>query len=82
VLNAPPLAPFIESGPNHATVAVTRMREWWGDQADPSRNDKLKLNGLNVINPAIAPRARRVIAAFNFDDNSDGVTSLSAALFP
>ena len=82
VLNAPPLAPFIDGGPNHTTVAVTRMREWWGDQADPNRNDKLELNGFNVINPAIAPRARRVIAVFNFDDNSDGVTDVSAPLFP
>ena len=56
--------------------------EWWGDQADAASNDKLELNGLNVINPAIAPRARRVLAVFNFDSGSDGVTDTSAALFP
>jgi pimeloyl-ACP methyl ester carboxylesterase len=82
VLNAPGLAPFIAKGPNHSVVTVTRMREWWGNQAGAASNDKLELNGLNVINPAIAPRARRVLAVFNFDQGSDGVTDTSAALFP
>jgi hypothetical protein len=82
VLTAPGLAPFIEGGPRHSVLTVTRMREWWGDQADSSANDRLELNGLNVLNPAIAPRARRIIAAFNFDRGSDGVTDTSASLFP
>ena len=82
VLNAPGLSPFITKGPNHSVVTVTRMREWWGNQAGAASNDKLELNGLNVINPAIAPRARRVLAVFNFDSGSDGVTNTSAALFP
>jgi hypothetical protein len=82
VLSAPGLAPFIETGPNHTALTVTRMREWWGNQADAGSNDKLELNGLNVVNPAIAPRARRVLAVFNFDKGSDGVTDTSAALFP
>ncbi len=58
------------------------MREWWGDQSDPLLNDRLEFNGLNVINPAIAPRVRRVLAVFNFDKNSDGVTDTSASLSP
>jgi hypothetical protein len=82
VLSAPGLAPFIETGPGHTALTVTRMREWWGNQAGVGSNDKLELNGLNVINPAIAPRARRVLAVFNFDKRSDGVTDTSAALFP
>ena len=82
VLDAPALRPFIERSPNHTTLAVTRMREWWGDQADPACNDPLVLNGLNVINPPIAPRDRRVLAVFNFDKNSDGVTDTSASLSP
>jgi hypothetical protein len=82
LLSAPALAPFIDSGPNHTVGAVTRMREWWGDQASPSDNDRLEINGLNVINPAIAPRMRRVIAVFVLDRNSDGVTDTSTALFP
>ena len=64
------------------SIAVTRMREFWGDQASPAANDKLQFNGLNVINSAIAPRARRVLAVFNFDKNSDQVTDTSASLSP
>jgi pimeloyl-ACP methyl ester carboxylesterase len=82
VLTAPLLAPFIETGPNHTSIAVTRMREFWGDQADPTRNDRLEFDGNNVLTPAIAPRARRVLAVFNFDKGSDGVTDTSASLFP
>jgi len=63
-------------------VAVTRMREFWGDQANPSANDRLEFDGFNVITPAVAPRARRVLAVFNFDKNSDGVSDTSASLAP
>ena len=35
-----------------------------------------------MINAAIAPRARRVLAVFNFDKNSDGVSDTSASLAP
>jgi hypothetical protein len=82
ILNAPLLEPFIESGPNHTAITVRRMLEWWGDQPDPALNDSLTFNGLNVINPAIAPRSRRVQAVFNFDANSDGVTDTSAPVQP
>ena len=82
VLTAPLLNPFIERSAGHVSIAVTRMREFWGDQATPTTNDTLSFNGFNVINAAIAPRARRVIAVFNFDKNSDGVSDLSASLFP
>lgn len=82
LLTAPGLAPFIDSGPNHTIMAVSRMREWWGDQASADDNDRLELDGLNVLNPATAPRARRVIAVFALDRNSDGVTDTSTSLFP
>ncbi len=82
VLTAPLLNPFIERSAAHVSIAVTRMREFWGDQATPTTNDTLSFNGFNVINAAIAPRARRVLAVFNFDKNSDGVSDLSASLAP
>jgi pimeloyl-ACP methyl ester carboxylesterase len=82
VLTAPALNPFIERSPNHVSIAVTRMREFWGDQASSRSNDRLEFNGFNVINGAIAPRARRVIAVFNFDENSDGMSDTSASLSP
>ncbi len=82
VLNAPLLRPSIESGPNSTGITVTRMREFWGDQSDPNFVDTLTLGATNVINPATAPRARRVLAVFTFDKNSDGVTDTSASLAP
>ena len=82
VLTAPLLNPFIERSAAHVSIAVTRMREFWGDQATPTTNDALSFNGFNVINAAIAPRARRVLAVFNFDKNSDGVSDLSTSLAP
>jgi hypothetical protein len=82
VLTAPLLDPSIERSPNHVSIAVTRMREFWGDQTTPGGNDALSFNGFNVINGAIAPRSRRVLAVFNFDKNSDGVSDTSASLSP
>ena len=82
VLTAPVLNPSIERSPNHVSIAVTRMREYWGDQANPKANDKLQFDGFNVANAAITPRARRVLAVFNFDKNSDGVSDTSASLPP
>ena len=82
VLDAPALRPFIEQSEEHVSIAVTRMREWWGDQEDPAGNDKLTFDGLNVINQAIAPRRRRILAVFNFDRNSDKQTDTSASLAP
>ncbi len=80
VLDAPALRPFIDRSDDHTTLTVTRMREFWGDQTDPVGNDSLKLNGLEVINPR--SQARRVLAVFSFDKNSDHVTDTSAALSP
>jgi hypothetical protein len=57
------------------------MLEWRGDQ-DAAGNDSLSFNGTNVVNAATAPRARRVLAVFNFDLHSDGVTDLSASVPP
>ena len=86
VLSPPVLAPFIERSPDHVSVTVTRMREFWGDQPSPSpvagANDKLEIGGVNVINAAIAPRSRRVLAVFTFDKNSDDVTDLDEPVAP
>jgi pimeloyl-ACP methyl ester carboxylesterase len=82
VLTAPVLNPFIERSPDHVSIAVTRMREFWGDQTGARANDSLRFDGLEVVNAATAPRARRVLAIFNFDKNSDGVSDTSASLSP
>ena len=82
VLSAPALAPFLDPGPNHSNVAVTRMREWRSDQTGSGTNDRLFLNGTNVLTPSIAPRARRTLAVFNLDRNADGITDLSNPVSP
>lgn len=82
VLDAPALTPFIDTAPQQTNVTVTRMREFWGDQSEQTKNDRLELDGVNVINAATAPRSRRVLAVFNFDKGSDGITDTSAPLAP
>ena len=82
VLSAPGLEPFLDTSPGHTNVAVTRMREFRGDQTGPGANDELSFNGLNVINEAIAPRGRRILAVFNIDRDADGMGDTGASLFP
>jgi len=76
------LETIIETGPNHSVVVNVRNREWWANQPGPADNDALRVDGANVLNATIAPRARRIIAPFLFDDNSDQVTDLSAVVPP
>ena len=52
----------------------------WGDQG--ANNDTLEIDGVNILNPATAPRTKRVNAMFVGDDNLDGVTDLSAPVQP
>jgi hypothetical protein len=59
-----------------------RNREWWANQGVPADNDVLQVDGTNVLNATIAPRSRRIIAPFLFDDNSDQVTNLSVVPSP
>ena len=64
-------------------IAVTHKRESGATRIHtPDANDKLKFNGFNVINEATAPRVRRVLAVFNFDNNSDGVSDTSVSQPP
>lgn len=65
--------------PTHTAVTVLRGREWWSDQPE---SDRLELDGVNVLAPAVAPRARQVLAAFAFDDGCDRASALGSALPP
>ena len=73
---------LLERSAKHVAFVVLRMREWRSDQSPQAANDELTIGGTNVLAPAIAPRARRLIAVFVFDRNSDGVTDLSAPVPP
>ncbi len=69
----------IDRCPTHSALTITRNREWWSDQPD---SDRLELNGVNVLEPAVSPRLRQVIAAFAFDDHCDRVSTPGVALPP
>lgn len=83
------LEAFIPRGENHSSLVLVRNREWWADQ--PGHNDVLAIDGLNILTPAISPRARVNIAVFAFDSGPpyvpigipDGQTNLAVGeLFP
>ncbi|MBB4905090.1 alpha/beta hydrolase domain-containing protein [Actinophytocola algeriensis] len=73
------IADYVDKCPTHTALTVLRGREWWSDQPD---NDRLELDGVNVLDPAVAPRARQVLATFAFDDGCDRTSTLGSALPP
>ncbi|MEH1028267.1 alpha/beta hydrolase [Micromonospora profundi] len=72
------LGALVDTSDRHTALTIQRQKEWWGDQGDAG--DKLWINGRDVLNPANTPRLKRTIALFAFDDDSDGVTDLTAPL--
>lgn len=60
---------------NHVSVTVSRNKEWWGDEGAGS--DVLTINGTNVINPSTAPRTKRMLGLFAFDQGKDGRNNLT-----
>jgi uncharacterized protein/lipase len=67
---------LVDTSDRHTALTIQRQKEWWGDQGEAG--DHLWLNRRDVLTPANAPRAKRAIGIFAFDDGSDGVTDLSA----
>jgi pimeloyl-ACP methyl ester carboxylesterase len=59
----------VDRCPGHTAVTVVRNREWWADR--PGDDDRLEFDGVDVLAPAVAPRARQVLAVFAFDDGCD-----------
>ncbi|GAA3918234.1 alpha/beta hydrolase [Actinoplanes auranticolor] len=72
------LGALVDTSDRHTALTIQRQKEWWGDQGDAG--DRLWINGRDILNPATAPRAKRAIGIFAFDDGSDGVTDLTAPL--
>ncbi|MGM1062266.1 hypothetical protein [Saccharothrix sp. Mg75] len=70
----------VDRCPAHTALTVVRQREWWADQ-QPADTDRLELNGVDVLAPAVAPRLRQVLAAFAFDDGCD-LTSTPGVVLP
>ncbi|OFW61295.1 MAG: hypothetical protein A2W01_03165 [Candidatus Solincola sediminis] len=71
---------FIDKSDRHSGLAILRNKEFLGDQG--ANNDILKINGINVATAALCPLSKNVIGLFAFDRWSDGVSDLSAPLFP
>lgn len=62
-------------------LVILRMKEWWGDQG--SNNDRLLIDGQDVVLPNTSPRSGVNLVAFVHDDGLDGVTDLGKGeLFP
>ncbi|MEU4422103.1 alpha/beta hydrolase [Actinoplanes sp. NPDC024001] len=66
---------LVDTSDRHTALTFQRQKEWWG-----AEGDELWIDGRNILNAANAPRSKRVIGVFVFDDGSDGVTDLTAPL--
>jgi hypothetical protein len=73
------ISAFLPEDDDSTGFLALRQREFWGDQGAAS--DQLIVEGLNVLTPAISPRAVSAgsgvnIAVFVYDDESDNITDL------
>ncbi|WP_299531383.1 hypothetical protein [uncultured Streptomyces sp.] len=69
----------IEACTGHTALTVVRAREWRAGTAD---DDRLRIGGSDVLNPAVSPQLRQILGLFAFDKGCDGVSHLEAALPP
>ena len=67
-----------ETSDHHASLSIVRNKEIWGDQG--AAGDVLRVAGLDLATPALAPQSKRAIGMFAFDRGVDGVTDLSAPI--
>lgn len=80
------ISAFLPREADSTGLLSIRQREFWGDQG--AQSDRLFIDGLNVLTPAISPRAIAAgsgvnIAVFTFDEDGDNVTDLDKGeLFP
>lgn len=77
---------YIPRWENSAGLVMLRQKEFWGDQGAVA--DELFVNGVNILTPAISPRAVGAgsgvnLAVFAFDADGDNETDLDKGeLFP
>ncbi|MDQ0791732.1 hypothetical protein [Streptomyces sp. B1I3] len=81
LLVSPPggVADSIDTCTGQTALTVVRAREWRVGTAD---DDRLRIGGSDVLNPAVSPQLRQIIGLFAFDKGCDGVSHLDAALPP
>ena len=70
--------PLVPKSDRHVQLTLLRYKEIWGDQ--PTGNDVLEINGLNVCTAAICPRSKLVNSVQLVDWPADGVTNLTAPI--
>ena len=68
--------PLIPKSDRHAQLTLLRYKEIWGDQ--PTGNDVLEVNGVNVCTAVICPRSKLVNSVQVVDWAGDGVSDLAA----
>ena len=69
---------FMDTSDHQVNLIIIRYKEFWGDQG--VENDTLQIDGVNIVNAAVFPIAKRVNAIFAYDVHADGVSDLSAPI--
>jgi pimeloyl-ACP methyl ester carboxylesterase len=69
---------LIERSDRHAAITIVRYMEWWGDQGVD--NDRLEINGVNILNATNAPISKTLNALLVFDAGSDGTSNLGTPI--
>jgi hypothetical protein len=69
------LGSHMDAREGQSDMYISRNKEFWGDQG--AENDKLTINGTNIITPEICPLNHLVIAIFVYDNGADGKSDLS-----
>ncbi|MDY7083220.1 MAG: hypothetical protein SXQ77_12645, partial [Halobacteria archaeon] len=69
---------LIKKDGNHMALILPRDKEYWGNQGE--NNDKLSINGENIINAKTAPQRQNVIAPLAFDTGIQGRSNTNRPL--
>lgn len=64
-----------------SSFVISRMREWWAGQPE-GFNDRLTIDGVDVVTPATSPRQSVTIALLAYDDEDDGVSDPGKGVLP
>jgi hypothetical protein len=68
----------MDTSERHSNMYVSRNKEFWGNQG--AENDVLTVNGTDIINAAISPLEKLVVAIFVCDSGADGKTDLTVPI--
>ncbi|MCO5785601.1 hypothetical protein DHB74_04445 [Pseudomonas sp. G11-1] len=66
---------YLHRSAAHTNIIIGRDKELWGDQGDD--NDRLTVNGIDVVTELTAPLLKRLSSLFLHDRNSDQRSNLA-----